>query len=157
KTVRIWDVGTGREQITVAAPSPVMSVAFSSDGRQVACGNADGKVRIWDWRTERPAILNVDGQSAEVTGVTFSLGGQHLASAGADLVVKVWDAHTGQHCLTFSEPRGGAAWGSVAFSADCQLLAGAGVERTVKVWDARNGRELYTLQGHEDQVWQVAF
>jgi hypothetical protein len=48
----VWDTGTGRQVVELAAPvgarGAFTSVAFSNDGKGIATGNADGRVRFWD-------------------------------------------------------------------------------------------------------------
>jgi WD40 repeat protein len=45
----------------------------------------------------------------------------------------------------------------VAFSPDGRRLATGGEANTVKIWDVQNGQELRTLQGHNGDVYTVAF
>jgi WD40 repeat protein/serine/threonine protein kinase len=47
QTVKLWDPATGQELLSLANPHPVLCVAFTPDGKQLAatCGN---EVRIWD-------------------------------------------------------------------------------------------------------------
>jgi WD40 repeat protein len=45
----------------------------------------------------------------------------------------------------------------VAFSPDSQRLATGGKGNTVKIWDVQTGSELKTLQGHNGDVYTVAF
>jgi WD40 repeat protein len=46
---------------------------------------------------------------------------------------------------------------SVAFSPDGRRLATGGEANTVKIWDVQNGQPLQTLQGHNGDVYAVAF
>ena len=48
KTIKIWDVETGREMQTLAGHDhPVYSVAFDSRGRWLASGSEDGTIKLW--------------------------------------------------------------------------------------------------------------
>jgi WD40 repeat protein len=48
RTVRVWDLSTGKELLTLRGPSAgVTGVAFSPDGRRLAASSWDQKVRVW--------------------------------------------------------------------------------------------------------------
>jgi WD40 repeat protein len=50
--VRIWDLGTGREVLTLREHAGcVYGVAFSRDGKRLASAGVDG-VRVWDFSKE---------------------------------------------------------------------------------------------------------
>src|SRR5262249_42569329 len=46
---------------------------------------------------------------------------------------------------------------NVAFSPDGQRLAAGGKKNTVKIWDVETRQELRTLEGHNGEVYTVAF
>ena len=49
KTVKIWDVLTGKVMLTLKGHSgPVTSVNVSSDGKRLVSGSADKTVKAWD-------------------------------------------------------------------------------------------------------------
>jgi WD40 repeat protein/tRNA A-37 threonylcarbamoyl transferase component Bud32 len=154
-TVKIWDVPTGEETLTLRGHRAfVWSVAFSPDGKRVASASSDRTVKVWDAATGQ-IILTFRGHTDLVRSVAFSPDGKHLASASLDRTVKVWDAATGQIILTFRGHTGLVH--SVAFSPDGERLASAGHDGTVKIWDVPTGEETLTLRGHSAPVYSVAF
>jgi WD40 repeat protein len=49
KTIKLWDVETGKEIRTLTGHnSYVNSVSFSSDGKTLASGSSDGTIKLWN-------------------------------------------------------------------------------------------------------------
>jgi len=52
KTLKVWDLETGRELRTLEGhSSSVMGVAVSPDGRHAVSASADNTLRLWDLET----------------------------------------------------------------------------------------------------------
>ena len=50
--VGIWDLTKGKLQRKLSGyTSPVRQVTFSSDGTRLATADADGGVKVWDWKS----------------------------------------------------------------------------------------------------------
>ena len=74
---------------------PVVSVCFSSDGKQIASGSWDATVKIWNASSgELQSTLRVDGQ---VWCVNFSPDGEFIAAGyGYDGHIQMFKAQTGE-------------------------------------------------------------
>jgi WD40 repeat protein len=158
RTVRVWDPLTGQLSLTLEKAGSY--VAFSPDGRRLACGSHEGRldqpgeITVWDALT-RQLALTLRGQIGPVYAVAFSPDGRRLASASSDNTLKVWDAQTGQ--LTLSFKPGINNMTRIAFSPDGRRLAIDAWDQTVKVWDALTGQLTLTLKRRGGSVGSLAF
>ncbi|OQD78613.1 hypothetical protein PENDEC_c001G00665 [Penicillium decumbens] len=132
---------------------PVLSVAFSPDGR-LASGSNDHTVRLWDPATGA-LQQTLEGHSDWVQSVAFSPDGRLIASGSIDHTVRLWDPATGALEQTLE---GHSDWVlSVAFSPDGRLLASGSDDDIVQLWDPATGALQQTLQGHSARVYSMAF
>ncbi|MFQ5830914.1 MAG: WD40 repeat domain-containing protein [Candidatus Methylomirabilia bacterium] len=76
KTLRLWEVATGREvRILKGHRDSVSSVAFSPDGRLLASGSQDQTVRLWEVATDREGqVLREQGPLRSVRARTLPPG-----------------------------------------------------------------------------------
>jgi WD40 repeat protein len=164
-TVTVWDVPTGRKQLTLGHDHPVGGVAFSPDGRLLASAGgrryspAGTVLKVWDAQTGQE-LLSLRGHTGIVYCVAFSPDGRRLASGSVDQTVKLWDVQTGQEVLTLRGHSGDIR--GVEFSPDGHRLVSASHDRTVRVWDATPSagepvQDCLTLPGHSGAVTNVAF
>ena len=51
RTVRLWDVSTGQERVTLKGHAEsVTSVAFRFDSQLLASGSEDGTIALWEFK-----------------------------------------------------------------------------------------------------------
>jgi WD40 repeat protein len=69
----------------------VLSVSWSPDGKTLASGGWDHKIKLWDVAAGKE-LATLTGHTDEVFAVAWSPDGKTLASASTDKTVKLWDA-----------------------------------------------------------------
>ena len=106
KTVRLWDLATGREILKLEGHSGlVTSAAFSPDGKTALSGSCEeknaigecikGSLKLWDLGTGRE-IRKLEGHSDWVTSVAFSPDGKTALSGALSGTVRLWDVQRGE-------------------------------------------------------------
>ncbi|MGH3239140.1 MAG: WD40 repeat domain-containing serine/threonine protein kinase [Spirillospora sp.] len=155
--------GSGQPETTSSAPTgaamlpptttfttdgrPVDEVAFSPNGRLLACGGTLEKtVYLWD-----PASGNVIHElpaPAGVDAMAFSSNGRLLATGHTNATARLWDVTSAltQPPRLLRTFRGtGHGVNALAFSPDGRTLAGPN-----RLWDTTNGNVLGDLPGADD-------
>ena len=98
RTVRVWDIESGREVLSLNIEDGVTTVAISPGGEYVAAGSLDKSVRVWDVRNgvliER--LDGNDGHKDSVYSVAFAPNGRSLVSGSLDKTIKMWELGDGR-------------------------------------------------------------
>ncbi|MEH1879413.1 NB-ARC domain-containing protein, partial [Nostoc sp.] len=131
----------------------ILSVTFSPDGKFLATGDANGKVRLWNFDGKQ--IFTCKGHTRRVWSVVFSPDSKTLASGSDDKTVRLWDVCTGK-CLKTLQGHTNWIW-SVSFSPDGKILASGSNDQTIKLWNINSGECLKTFQEHTSRVNSVVF
>ncbi|RCH81601.1 proteinral transcription repressor [Rhizopus stolonifer] len=137
----------------------IRSVSFSPDGKYLATGAEDRKIRIWE--IAKPHIRCVlQGHEQDIYSLEFSRDGRILVSGSGDRTTRIWDwmESTCLHVLRINEvDQSDPGVTSIAISPDSRLIATGSLDKIIRVWDAMNGQLLERLEGHKDSVYSVAF
>jgi WD40 repeat protein/tRNA A-37 threonylcarbamoyl transferase component Bud32 len=150
QTVRLWDVGSGRERAVLRHPEWVWDVGLSPDGKTLAVFSA-WQIVLWDLFPE-PRGEPFQGRTRGI--FAFSPDGRTLLAGAPEGGVQLWDVATGKLRTHLGQLQGAVT--CVAFSSDGSLAA-AGAAATVGVWEVARRRPLCTLPGHGGSVAAVAF
>jgi cytochrome c len=78
-----------------AAPTPIIDVAISPDGKLIAAAGIRGSVTIID-RSQRSIARTLVGPGLPVWSVTFLPDSHTLITGGADRMIRRWNAATGE-------------------------------------------------------------
>jgi hypothetical protein len=134
KTVRLWEVATGRLISQFPCEFWQRRLAFRRDGTRLAIAAPGRTIELRDARTGR-LIQAFAGNPAPEAALAFTPDGRRLASSSLDGTVKLWDVESGQEALLLRAHSSAAR--SVAFSPDGTRLATADVDCKLNLWDAR--------------------
>lgn len=154
KTVRLWDVASGRELQQLKHGSNVTSVAFAPDNRTVLTGSEDYTGRIWDVATGRD-VKQLKGHSDSVNSVAFSPDGRSALTGSSDNTARLWSVANGRELRQIKGHVAGVD--SVAFSPDGHTILTGSRDRTARLWAADTGREIRRFMGHSAAVTSVSF
>ena len=166
-TVRLHDIGTGKELAAFAVSRPDGMhqgvLAFAPDGRVLAWGGTDGWLHLLDAGSLRVA-RSWEASREGITALAFHPDGSRIATGAgfSDSTIRVWDVSHGQPSARME---GHASWVSaLAWSPDGRRLASASADQTVRIHDMGPGGTKVApavqpppLRGHRDAVHALAW
>lgn len=136
---RIWDVSDGRELVDpmeLSRGGPVLSVAFSPDGKQLLALD-DRRAQLRDAASGTLIAPLLHGPDSTYCAA-FSPDGKRVATGHSEGLVVVWDAQTGKQLV--GARKNDQTIVSIAFSPDGIRLVTA--DRHVRVWDANTAKPI---------------
>jgi WD40 repeat protein len=159
--IRFWDPHTAQEKMQLPAnpADPVLSLAYSPDGRRLAVGRRLGTVEWWDL-SEKKLIQQVQ-YSGAAYALTFSPDGSTLAVSGGSRIA-LFDAASGKEAHALSSKSEGPpaalpAVASLAFSPDGKVLAAGCYDAVIRLLDIESGKEIRAMEGHGGVAYALAF
>jgi WD40 repeat protein len=102
-STRVWDTRTGTLVKSLPGRTWPLAVAFAPDGKTLFTGDVEGKITMWDLRTDKE-ILSLDADEDIITALALSPDGHTLASVssppsltGFSGRIRLWQAPTAPH------------------------------------------------------------
>ena len=167
-TVQLWDTTSGEELIVFQKPiegnmwsvsrgngkdiinNPMKNerngrpstLAFSPDGKLLACGSNDSTVKLWNSDTGE-LFATFTGHLSTVNSLSFSPDGNTLASGSADGTVRFWDIKLRKALNT---QIAGHMWMRTAsFLNDGSRLASVSSIGIITVWDLEKSQKTTSI------------
>ena len=160
--VRLWDMDSGIQKVTLYGKGFFSNLQFSLDGHTFAARGYTSKretgLYLWDIDStdlQKSKLKHfITGHNNKISCLSFSPDGQKLAS-GHDYLVRLWDVSDGKHITTGHGHPVQVNVRSVGFSPDGKKLASLSLtfqssnsNSEVLLWDAATGEYQVTLKGH---------
>jgi WD40 repeat protein len=144
--IRIWNLQTGQNVLTLAGHSGIVRAAsFSPDSQKLISASDDATLRVWR--------LNLLHRSTAFP-VVYSPDGTLLASGDDEGVVKLWDAHSGVLRATLSGHT--KTIQQIVFSRDGTTILTASLDGTARLWRS-DGTPGHILDSKGAELYGAAF
>ena len=155
--LRLWYARTGEHiEHFIDHIDYVSTVVFSPDGKLIASGGFDSRLRLWDANTGNHILTLRGGGPA----VAFSPDGELIANqyrgSRNNVTIGLWDVHTGELRHVLSKHHSPLT--CMIFSPDGKTLASGSQDSEIILWDipTLQSRQSLTTQ-HTGPVYSIAF
>ena len=148
-TVQVWDVKTGIPVFTLRHNGPVLSVAYSPNGRFIGTGSADGTARLWNAADGQSLAMfrHPSGVSRgdDVQMVSFSPDSTRFLTVGGDRFARLFDVSQPEKDPLLLDHRDQV--NTARFSHSGRTIATGGANNFARIWDASTGEQKFELEG----------
>ena len=152
KTLKVWDLESGRALRILEGYSSVEGVAVTPDGKCVVSASGDS-LKVWDLESGH-TLRTLKRPWDPVTSVAVTPDGKRAVSASKGATLNMWDLESG---VALHIPRAHSdSVNGATVTPDGKRAVSASSDHTLKVWDLESGRLLRTLEGHSGGVNGVA-
>jgi WD40 repeat protein len=135
KTVRVWDVETGKQTALVECPQESEKVAVFPDGKTLITTHKDKTARFWSVATGKDAGVITPMEHETVWHLTFTPDGKGLITTHYDKGLIWWEIPSRKKALTM-KPLDVYCMKPV-FTRDGKLMALPYTDGTVKLYELR--------------------
>ncbi len=155
KTIKLWDVATGKELKTfIEEQEVVTSIKFTPDGKHILSATTGSGVKVWDIISGNYKKILDDGFSHFVD---ISKNGRYIIyeKPYPNRSIELYDISAGK---VISSLVGHDTFVNCAkFSPNGRYIVSGSSDKTIKLWDVKSGTELKSFRGHNDIVSSVNF
>lgn len=167
--IKVWDLerikllhtltlepGDGELQNEVEENS-INSLAIFPNGEVIAAGYTEQRIRFWNILTGQyietlrghSELEILSGHYAPITSVILTQDGTKIISGTQEQSFKIWDLATGRIITPKDD------YSSTSINSIVQIDGGRFItasENSLAAWSLKTGEQLFTLEGHTDEV-----
>jgi hypothetical protein len=148
----IYNLETGaRETNLLQAADEVLCVAFSADGRRLACAGTDNAIHVYDWEKRAP-LVTIQQHADWVTSICFNTNGTQIASASRDRTARIYDSASGELEITYTGQN--SPLYVIGFLPGGRLISG-GRDKALHIWDGKEGKKKSEISGTQSEVYAL--
>uniref|UniRef100_A0ACD5XLS1 Uncharacterized protein n=2 Tax=Avena sativa TaxID=4498 RepID=A0ACD5XLS1_AVESA len=163
KTAVVWDTKTWEcKQQFEFHSAPTLDVDWRNNNSFATCSN-DKMIYVCKIGDPRP-VKAFSGHESEVNCIKWDPSGSLLASCSDDWTAKIWSLKQDKCVYDFKEHTKEIytiKWSPTGPGTNNPnqqlLLASASFDSSIKLWEVEQGHLLYSLAGHSDAIYSVAF
>jgi WD40 repeat protein len=154
REIKLWRRPTAEKKYEVAGVGTASQcVAASQDGKWLAVGDQDGKIRLWD-AIKGAAVGELSGHEGAVTSLCFSARGDRLASVSADGTCHIWGIKRRTSVCKTESP---CELRAVTWTEEDTRVAAAGTDGVIRLWSISDAADAEMslageLKGHQGPV-----
>ncbi|EPS66900.1 hypothetical protein M569_07875 [Genlisea aurea] len=124
----------------------------SSSSSLIACGYADGSIRIWDMETGT-CQTTLNGHRGAVTILQYNKVASLLASGSKDCDIIIWDVISEAGLYRLQGHRGQIT--GLVFLESSKKLVSSSKDKFLRVWDLDTQHCVQIVSGHHSEIWSI--
>jgi WD40 repeat protein len=133
--VLVWNL-TDDSQTELASKGNPSVRGLAASGSQLAAGNDQGDVQLWDVSTKK-SLRHFAGYSGSIFALAISPDGNLLAAAGMEGSIRFWSLKSGNLVRILAAHNG---WvNGLAFSPDGRWILSVGSDGSARIWGVPSG------------------
>ncbi|KAF3188658.1 hypothetical protein TWF106_005265 [Orbilia oligospora] len=145
----VLDFSEGPRQYAMRNGTPIWSIRFSGDGRELIAGAKDDSLYVYDIERQK-SILKLTGHENDVNAVCYGdKSSPHILFSGSDdCTIKIWDRRSmasGREAGAFLGHMEGLTY--IDSKGDGRYVLSNAKDQTMKLWDIRKMTDRSTYEG----------
>ncbi|TGK13180.1 hypothetical protein EHO60_02990 [Leptospira fletcheri] len=150
--IRIYSLDTDEfQEIANTGGGSIAAFDFSPDGKFLAGGDENGKIRIWDSKGE--IVESISAHDGPVTDLKYASNAKYIASTAEDGKLRIWSP-SGKMLNEYVLHNGSVL--CLSISPDAKRIAAGGDDGKVRLVDVQAGK-IVPLIGHTSSVHSTSF